>query len=92
MFLGKKKGGLWSLLKGGLYSEGKYSESNFCRGDSERSLFAGGPYSEVASRSGLTIYIYIYIYIYTVLPRIQHALLSTAEPTLRRGCVLSTGS
>ena len=24
MVLGKKKGGLWSLLKGGLYSGGKY--------------------------------------------------------------------
>ena len=28
----------------------------------------------------------------TVLPRIQHTLLYTAEPTLRRGCVLSTGT
>ena len=28
----------------------------------------------------------------TVLPCIQHALLYTAEPTLRRGCVLSTGT
>ena len=28
----------------------------------------------------------------TVLPRIQHTLLYSAEPTLRRGCVLSTGT
>ena len=62
MVLGKKKGGLWSLLTGGLYSEGKYN--NFSRGDFERSLFAGGPCSEVVSWSGSTVYIYICIYIY----------------------------
>ena len=52
---GKKKGGLWSLLTGGLYWDGKY-KSNFCWGDFERSLLAGGPCSEVVSRSGLTVY------------------------------------
>ena len=45
MVLGKKKGGLLSLLTGGLYSEGKYSY--FFWGDFEQSLFAGGPCSEV---------------------------------------------
>ena len=54
MVFGKKKGGLWSLLTRGLYSEGKYREislggilSGLCR--------EGGTCSGVVSRSGLTV-------------------------------------
>ena len=57
MVVEKKKGGLWSLLTRGLYSEGKYRIiSRGGGGDFERSLSGGGPCSGVVCRSGLTVH------------------------------------
>ena len=50
----EKRRSLVFVDKGSLF--GGEIESNFCRGDFERSLSGGGPFSGGVSRSGLTVF------------------------------------